>query len=132
MKNKICSGLGTSLLILGLTACAGRNAMPVLTHQVGDKNLNCEVLNAQKIENQDQIQAIKKERRDVETSNTAKGFTGLFLFWPGLLMLDNKTEDNITVETTALTQRNSNLDILLDRKNCPLLVTEKNNLKTTI
>ncbi len=126
MKNKKCNRLIAGLLILAIAGCAGRSERPITTNRAGDKELTCNVLNAEKIDNNNEIQTLELELARVAQSNRGVGIgfgiAGLFIFplWLGLFALDTKTDSAVRIETTALNQRNSNLDRLLANKNCPL------------
>ncbi len=126
MKKQICNKLITGVLIIALTGCAGRSSMPISVNKVGDKNLACDYLDAEKIENQNTIQDLESELARAKTTNivvaVASGVVGLFI-WPalaGLFALDVKTGETVRVEKAALTQRNRNLDSLITNKNCPV------------
>ncbi len=126
MKNQICNKLITGIVILALTGCAGRNATPISVNQIGDKDITCDYLNAETIENQNTIQDLESELARARTTNivvaVASGVVAL-LFLPavaGLFALDVKTGETVRVEKAALTQRNMNLDNLINSKNCPV------------
>ncbi len=120
MKNQISNRLVAGLLILTLIGCAGRNARPIQVSRSGDEALACNALEAEKMRNENQLQAMQAELTEIRGYNIAISIVSVIIAGIPLFLIDNKTSGAINTETIAITQRNSNLNRLLDIKDCAL------------
>ena len=104
-----------SLLMIGLTACAGRNASPVAIHNAYDEQLSCQQVRAEIAVNSEKIHKVEMERLNSRTRNYAVGAVSL-VFWPALFALDVSRAERD--EIGAMKARNENLDRMLNDGRC--------------
>lgn len=111
MKKHIASSL---LMVLVLSACAGRPANPVMVDQVGDNKKTCATLEAEMKGVQSEIQRLLPES-DKSGKNIGLGVAGAFLLVP-LFFMDLTESEKI--EINAYRQRYNRLNILATEKKC--------------
>jgi len=111
MKKLTASGL---LIVLILTACAGRPANPVMVDQVGDNKKTCATLETEMKGVQTEIQRLLPES-DKSGKNIGLGVAGAFLLVP-LFFMDLTESEKI--EINAYRQRYNRLNILATEKKC--------------
>lgn len=99
------------VLILALTLAACATPQVVDVHKVGDKNLNCEQLQAQFVEAQD---FEKKARR--EKGATGTNVAAFLLFWPAMIA----TYHNVDEAVTAARDRQERLQKIAAEKGCKI------------
>ena len=104
-------------MTLLLAACGGRDADPVASRQIGDKDLTCEEIEIELIDIQGDIDVLIGEKSDSRSENVAWGIAGLFFFplWLGLDLTETEQ-----IEMRAFEKRGRELERLARRKNCDL------------
>ena len=107
--------LGAMLPFLLLAACGGRDADPIASKQVGDKDLACGEIEEELIMVQGDVDALIGEKSDSRTENIAWGVAGLF-FFPLWLGLDLTQAEE--VEMRALEKRARELERIARKKDC--------------
>ena len=105
MKKVICLSLLVSVLF---TACAGREANPVLMYLPGDENRSCKGLVAEMAQIQQQMDILRPKTNKFGT-NAAWATAGVFLIFPFFFM-DMKDAEKI--EYDAFARRYNRLLIL--------------------
>ena len=104
-----------ALLVMLAVACAGREPMPVMVYQAGDKDRACEVLANESDSIESAIEKLLTESAKTDETNTALGVTGVFLLVP-LFFMDLSDADRI--EVNALRLRYNHLLQVADTKGC--------------
>lgn len=107
---KVCVGC---LVMLSLTACAGRTPQAVPLVMVSDRQLDCDDIRAQVKVNNQKISDLAIERGWKMGQNAVAGIVG-FMIWPAWLGLD--LQDAAGKEATGLSQRNQYLLALAKEK----------------
>jgi hypothetical protein len=100
------------------SACAGRDANPVVSYQTYDSGLSCEQIEAEIIGNEAKALQLIEEDESAHNANVAIGVVGALLFWPALFALD--VGDAEMTEMRALKDRNNRLLGLAESKDCGL------------
>ena len=106
------------ILLSLLTACMGREAIPIMVYQDKDDALSCSQIKTEILDNENEIFDLEEEQRKIKNKNIAWGGAGLLLFPPVALAMDLK--DAPGAEMTALKKRNRNLESKARTKNCNL------------
>ena len=110
------------IVLIFLVGCAGRDANPVASHQIGDDNRTCESLQLEISQNEVIID--KKLKKD----------SGKFLtnaLWCAITPLAMDTKEAEKTEAEALQKRNNYLRILMNEKNCKGVSNTKKKLSDT-
>lgn len=102
------------IILIFVTACAGRAANPVMIQQYGDHNKSCKALATETQFIQGEITRLMPETEKTGT-NVALGVTGAFLLVPLFFMDFSEAEQ---VEVNAYRQRYNNLVIIAEDKKC--------------
>jgi hypothetical protein len=108
------------LILIFVTACAGRAANPVLVQQYGDHDKSCNALSKELQFIESEITRLVPETKKTGT-NTALGVAGLFLIVPWFFMDFTEAEQ---VEVNAYRQRYNNLVIIAEEKECGMNIKE--------
>ena len=107
MKTIICL-----LTLLIITACAGRNAAPILPSQYGDKDLNCTQIENEMKRIEFDIRALLP-KTDKTGKNVGLGIAGWFFIIPWFFM---DLSDAEQIEVDAYKVRYENLRYLAQKK----------------
>lgn len=108
---KVCVGC---LIVLTLSACAGRTPQPAPLVMASDRQLDCGAIEAEIKLNNQKISDLAIEKGWKMGQNAVAGIAG-FMIWPAWLGLD--LQDAAGKEANALTQRNEYL-LALSRERC--------------
>lgn len=108
---KVCVGC---LIVLTLSACAGRTPQPAPLVMASDRQLDCGAIEAEIKLNNQKISDLAIEQGWKMGQNAVAGIAG-FMIWPAWLGLD--LQDAAGKEASALTQRNEYL-LALSRERC--------------
>ena len=101
--------------MLLMSGCGGRTANPIATKEIGDKNLDCESLEAEMSELDRKARRLLGEHSNKTGKNAAWALGGLIL-WPLLFGLD--LSDAERQEAQAMQDRHSHLLRLYNKKDC--------------
>ncbi len=107
MKNIICL-----LTLLTITACAGRQAAPVMPTQYRDKDMSCEQIEDEMHRIEVEIRALYPQS-DKTANRVGWGIAGLF-FFPLWFAMDLSDAERIEIE--AYKARYENLRYLAQKK----------------
>ncbi len=99
-----------------LSACAGRDAMPVSSYKYGDEKLSCADLRMEASKSEREVLKLYSEKNSASSGNIAIGAVGALLFWPALFALDTSDAEKIEIE--AHKERIETLQRLMRDKNC--------------
>ena len=108
--------LATIMLAALLGGCGGRNANPVSTVSVTDRDMTCNELQNSISGNEGRISALFAEEQRAKTNNVAIGVVGGLLFWPARFALDTRNTEQ--VEINALRSRNVHLTSMASERRC--------------
>ena len=108
---KVCFGC---LVVLTLSACAGRTPQPIPLVLASDRQLDCGDIEAEVKRNNQKISDLAIEQGWKMGQNAVAGIVG-FMVWPAWLGLD--FQDAAGKEASALSQRNQYL-LALAREQC--------------
>jgi len=103
-------------LLVALTGCGGREAMPTQLVQPTDVNATCPMLMAESYGNGNQMNALANETSNTTGSNVALGVVGAVLFWPALFAIDTKNAAGR--EAYALANRQNYVTSLIAQRHC--------------
>lgn len=107
-------------LVSVLSACGGRDAVPVLATQYGDNKKSCPALEFELANAQSEIQRLVGQR-DKTGKNVVLGVTGFFLIVP-LFFMDFKNAE--AQEYEAYRQRYNHLAAIAMDKKCDVVPVE--------
>jgi hypothetical protein len=110
MKKGLCVGL--SILIVFLTACAGRDADPVPVYRPGDEEMTCRDLKAEMAHVESRVSVLVPESKKTG-KNVLLGTAGVFLIFPWFFMDMSSAEKT---EIKAYNERYLALERLYRRK----------------
>ncbi|MDH5748882.1 MAG: hypothetical protein OEY85_06190 [Rhodospirillales bacterium] len=99
-----------------ITACAGREPMPVQTAAGADYDRSCKSLEVEYISNNNSARSKIAANKSSDEGDVALGVVGVVLFWPVLFAMDTKNANG--VEGNALLDRNDHLRTIADSKEC--------------
>lgn len=104
------------LLLIGLSACAGRDPQPIATVQVQDQQSDCAMITAEIQANNSRAQALAGEHTEKMVQNVAAGVVGLVI-WPVWFAMDAKGA--ASTEAQALQARQEYLAHLAEQRCAP-------------
>ena len=99
-----------------LSACAGRDAQPIMSSQMSDKDLDCEQLSMEILMSRDEAHQKFGAAESTKNSNIGLGAVGIILVPPILLAMDLTDADK--TEANALQRRADHLTRIAIRKDC--------------
>ena len=99
--------LGASLL---LSACAGRDAMPVTVSNAQDSTMNCQMIQAEMEANNNTLRELSSEKGLKVAQNVGAGVLGFFTF--GLTWFAMDFKNAASTDSLALQNRNRYLGAL--------------------
>lgn len=99
-----------------LTACAGRDPVPVSAYKPSDAKLSCTDLTAEIRANNQKMLTLARESADTTDRNVMVGAAGVLLFAPMLLAIDAK--DAAATENRSYEARNEQLAELARQGGC--------------
>jgi len=120
MKSSAKNLCSIFIILIFITACAGRAANPVMIQQYGDHNKSCKALATETQFIQSEITRLMPETEKTGT-NVALGVTGAFLLVPLFFMDFSESEQ---IEVNAYRQRYNNLVIIAEDKKCGMPVEQ--------
>ena len=115
LKRKIV--ILSSLVVLVIGGCAGREARPVSSYRPGDDSLNCAAIDSELCQIKTTVVPLYDEAGDKTGWNVGWGLVGALVFWPALFALD--LSDAEKEEIRAYQVRWDNLIKLRDERGCP-------------
>lgn len=101
-------------IVLALTACGGRTAMPVASYQYGDEDKPCDTLRAEMAEIETKVAALMPKTQKTG-KNVALGVAGAWLIVPWFFM---DFTDSERIEVQAYQDRARTLNAIMVRKQC--------------
>ena len=115
LKRKIV--ILSSLAVLVIGGCAGREARPISSYRPGDDSLNCAAIDSELYQIKATVVPLYDEAGDKTGWNVGWGLVGALVFWPALFALD--LSDAEKEEIRAYQSRWDNLVRLRSEKRCP-------------
>jgi hypothetical protein len=106
----------TTVAVIAVAACAGRDPQMVQIVQPMDQHMDCNAINAEVYANNVRIQQLQTESSNTTGKNIAFGVVGAILFWPALFAMDFK--DGAGKDAQALQARQGYLASLMASKRC--------------
>lgn len=107
--------LACALLLCG---CAAREVTPIAMSQPGDDTLTCDQLSAQVAANSTSEASYRKQDKDVENGNIAKGIGGATPFVGPIIAGSTDLSNEEQVKARSLADRNEQLKYLAKQKGC--------------
>lgn len=115
MKTKNILAVLCLASLITLAGCGGRTANPIATKEVGDKEMECEDIEAEMSELDRRARRLISEQSAKTGKNAALGVGGLFIF-PIWFFMD--LSDAERQEATAMQDRQAHLQRIFNRKDC--------------
>lgn len=103
---------------LAVSGCGGGSANPIATREVGDRDLDCDEIEAEVVDLDARSRRLLGEKSGKTGKNVAVGVVGLILFWPALFFLD--LSDAEKEEAQAMQDRMRHLQRIANKKDCDI------------
>ena len=115
MQKLLTMLLLSAFVAMSAIGCAGRTANPIATKEVGDRDLDCEEIEAEMSDLDAQARRLLGEQDSKTGKNVAIGVAGLFI-WPIWFFADLSTAER--QEAQAMQDRARHLQRLARKKDC--------------
>ena len=116
MKKLLIMLLLSAFAAMSVVGCGGRAANPIATKEVGDRDLDCDEIEAEMSDLDAQARRLLGEQENKTGKNVALGVAGLFFLWPIWFFADLSTAEK--QEAQAMQDRGRHLQRIARKKDC--------------